>query len=114
MFFIVYPLNPSLVDRQIITKLRQAYFQAELLKQMKNIFAVPIKDRTQCYASLHSDFHEHLLRHAGKACHREGCITLTTNILQIHACIESPRCLTRFVCFPIVIKTLLHDFDHDI
>ena len=35
-----------------------------------NVFSSPIKSRAQCYASLQSNFHEHLLSHdAGKACH---------------------------------------------
>ena len=39
---------------------------------------------------LHSNFHERLRsQNAGKACHREGYITQTTNILQIHVVLLS-------------------------
>ena len=45
------------------------------------MFSARIKGRAQCYASSHSDFHEHLWSHdAGKECHWEGYITQTTNI----------------------------------
>ena len=43
-----------------------------------NVFSAPIKGIARCYASLHSDFHEHLWSHdAGKACHRESYVTQT-------------------------------------
>ena len=38
------------------------------------------------------------------------CITQTTNILRIHVLVLS----LHIVCFPIVIKALLHDFNPDI
>ena len=47
-------------------------------------FSAPIKGTAQCYASLHSAFHEYVWSHdAGKACNREGYITQATNILLV-------------------------------
>ena len=46
-------------------------------------FSAPIKDRAQCYASLHSNFHKYLWSHdAGKVWYtcKEDNITQTTNI----------------------------------
>ena len=48
-------------------------------------FFAPKKCRAQCYASLHSNFHKHLRSHdAGKACHSEGYIRQTINLLRIY------------------------------
>ena len=86
----------------------------EELKTIHKCFLCPIKGRAQCFASMHSDFHEHLWSHdAGKACLREGYITWKLPITNTCACVESPHYLAWFVvCFPIVIRTLLQNFDH--
>ena len=55
-----------------------------------NVFSDPIKGKAQCYASLYSDFHEHLWSHnAGKACHREGFLHKLLNIYRIHVLVLS-------------------------
>ena len=54
------------------------------------MFSLPIKGRAQCYASLYSNFHEHLRSHdSGKACHKEGYIAHTTKILRISVFVSS-------------------------
>ena len=82
------------------------------------VFSTPIKDRTQFYIHFIAlKFHEHLwsyMYNAHKACHMEGYITQTTNILRIYVLVLSLHILAWFVCFQNVIKTLLHGFDPDI
>ena len=61
---------------------------ASCLFELKLKTIAPIKGRVQCYASSHSDFH--LWSHdASKVCHREGYITLNTNIERIHVLVLS-------------------------
>ena len=38
-------------------------------------YSLMFSGRAECFASLHSDFHEHLLSHdAGKACHKKAIL----------------------------------------
>ena len=77
------------------------------------MFSARIKGRALCYASSHSDFHEHLWSHdADKVCHWEGYITQTTNIERIHAIVLSLYIILDDLLFvSIVVKALLYGFD---
>ena len=45
----------------------------DTIVKAEDVFSAPIKEKTQCNASLHLDFHKYLWSHAaGIACHREG------------------------------------------
>ena len=67
-----------------------------------SLLSVPIKDRTQCYASWNSNIHEYQWSPGvGKAGHRAVCITQSADVLhvRIYVCVEPPYYLVNvFQC----------------
>ena len=108
---LISPKTENIVKWSKIIK-SQWKFQMPILK-LKSIhqcFLCPYEcQSSMLYASMLSNFHKHLRSHdADKACHKEGYITQTTNILRIHVFVLSPHCLAWFYFFPNVINKLTH------
>ena len=74
-----------------------------------------MKGRDQCYASLHLDFHEYLVKpRCRSSVPQRGLYKYYTNyqyITKTFACVGSPHYFARVVCFPIVVKAQLQGFN---
>ena len=80
-----------------------------------SLFTLHIKDRGQCYASLHSNIHEYLWRHEEVKRDIGKTFSHKLPIYYKYICLCWVFKLFGMICcVPNVLKTLLHGFNSDI